>query len=105
MVKKHTLLLELPFPILIIFISFFGLYPGYAFAGSDMPNEDSLKNLDALEAIKIANRWKWTHKEIKSYVTSREVVFKFPNGKVYEIPLPEEKMMVAVAPYIKNTHT
>lgn len=96
-------LLSLSIP--IIFICILNLYPGYAFSGSDMPNEDSLKNLDALEAIKIANQWKWTHKEIKSYVTSREVVFKFPNGKVYKIPLPEEKMIVAVAPYTKNTHT
>ena len=91
--------------ILIIFIGILGLCPGYTFAGSEMPNEDSLKNLGALEAIKIANQWKWTHKEIKSYVTSREVVFKFPNGEVYKIPLPEEKMIVAVAPYIKSTHT
>ena len=91
--------------ILIISIGILGLYPGYLFAGSDMPNEDSLINLDASEAIKIANQWKWTHKEIKSYVTSREVVFKFPDSKVYKIPLPEEKMIVAFAPYIKSTHT
>jgi len=91
--------------ILIIYIGILGLCPGHAFTGSEIPSEDSLKNLDAVEAIKIANQWKWTHKEIKSYVTSREVVFKFPNGKVYKIPLPEEKMIVAVAPYIKSTHT
>ena len=91
--------------ILIIFIGILGLCPSYAFAGSEMPNEYSLKNLGALEAIKIANQWKWTHKEIKSYVTSREVVFKFPNGKVNKIPLPEQKMIVAIAPFIKKTHT
>ena len=91
--------------ILIIFIGILGLCFGYAIAGNDMPNEGSLKDLDAEEAIKIANQWKWTHKEIKSYVTSSEIVFKFPNGKIYKIPLPEEKMIVAVAPYIKSTHT
>ena len=91
--------------ILIISIGILGLYPSYAFTGSDMPNEDSLINLDASEAINIANQWKWTHKDIKSYVTSREVVLKFPNGKIYKIPLPEEKMIVAVAPYVKSTHT
>jgi hypothetical protein len=32
------------------------------------------------------------------------VVFEFPNGRVKKIPLPEEKMLVAVAPYVNKTH-
>ena len=67
-------------------------------------NEVMLKNVDAIRAMKIANEWKWTKKEIKSYVTTKEVVFEFPNGRSKKIPLPEEKMMVAVAPYINRTH-
>jgi len=68
-------------------------------------NEAELKGVDAIEAMKIANQWKWTKKGIKSYVTFREIVFKFPNGTVKKVPLPEDKMVVAVAPYISRTHT
>jgi hypothetical protein len=67
-------------------------------------NEAKLKNVDAIQAMEIANQWKWTQEEIKSHVTSREVVFEFPKGRVKKIPLPEEKMLVAVAPYVNKTH-
>lgn len=66
--------------------------------------EATLNNVDAIQAMKIANQWRWSKEEIKSYVTPREVVFEFSNGKVKRIPLPEEKMVVAVAPYIRRTH-
>jgi len=66
--------------------------------------EAILKNMDAIQAIAIANEWNWTKKEIKSYVTTREVVFELSESKVIKIPLPEEKMLVAVAPYINRTH-
>ena len=66
--------------------------------------EAILKNVDAFQAMAIANEWKWTQKEIKSYVTSREVVFQLSKNKIIKIPLPEEKMLVAVAPYINQTH-
>jgi hypothetical protein len=67
-------------------------------------DEKALQNVDAVKAIAIANDWNWTKKEIKSYVTTREVVFEFPKGKEKRISLPEEKMLVAVAPYINRTH-
>ena len=59
---------------------------------------------DPLQAIAVANEWKWSKKEVKSYVTPREVVFKFPDGKVDTIQLPDDKFFVAVAPYINRTH-
>lgn len=67
--------------------------------------EAALDGVDAVQAIEIANQWKWSKKEIKSRVTPREIVFKLPNRKVKRIPLPEDKMYVAVAPYINKTHT
>jgi hypothetical protein len=67
-------------------------------------NEAGLKNVDAIQAMEIANEWKWTQSKIKSYVTTREVVFGFSDGRSKKIPLPEEKMLVAVAPYISRTH-
>ena len=66
--------------------------------------EAVLKNVDAFQAMALANEWKWTKKEIKSYVTPREVVFELSKNKSIKIPLPEEKMLVAVAPYINQTH-
>jgi hypothetical protein len=80
------------------------LLPTCALQDDENSAEATLNNVDAIQAMAIANQWKWFKKEIKSYVTPREVVFKFSNGKIKRILLPEEKMVVAVAPYIKQTH-
>lgn len=63
-----------------------------------------LERINATEAMVIANAWKWNRKDVKSYVDSREVVFQFSDGTVKRIPLPEDKMLVAVAPYMQHTH-
>jgi hypothetical protein len=70
------------------------------------PDVARLNNVDAVQAVAIANEWNYSRKDITSYVTPREVVFKSSNDKVIKkIPLPKDKMMVAVAPYINTTHT
>ncbi len=89
---------------IVFFLWTSSVFPVYAQQGGGNSVEALLKNADAIQAMAIANQWKWSHKEIKSYVTPREVVFKFPTGIVKKIPLPEEKMVVAVAPYVKRTH-
>ncbi len=94
--------------LLISFIILMGIIsasPAHALQGDEKSDESVLENVDAIRAIAIANQWKWSKKEIKSTVNSREVVFQFPGGKVKKIPLPEEKMVVALAPYTKGTHT
>ena len=48
-------------------------------------NEAKLKDVDSIQAMEIANEWKWSKDEIKSHVTTREVVFEFPNGRVKKI--------------------
>lgn len=63
-----------------------------------------LESLNAAEAIAAANEWKWTRKDVKSYVDSREAVLEFADGTVKRIPLPDDKMLVAVAPYVQRTH-
>ena len=78
--------------------------PAYAFQGGKMPADIDWEALDAFEAMALANAWKWTRKDVKSSVTAREVVFKFSDQTVKRIPLPEDKMLVAVAPYIRQTH-
>ena len=70
------------------------------------PDVARLNNVDAVQAVAIANEWNYSRKDITSYVTPREVVFKSSNDKIIKkIPLPKDKMMVAVAPYINTTHT
>jgi hypothetical protein len=67
--------------------------------------EKALDHVDGIQAVAIANEWRWSKSDVKSYVDSRQVVFKFPDGNVQRIPLPDDKMLVAVAPYINQTHT
>ena len=64
-----------------------------------------LEKVNAVEAVALANTWRWTHQHIKIYVDAQEIVFNFPDGQAKKIPMPRDKMLVAVAPYIKNTHT
>ena len=94
-----TLLLSL-----ILLIGTSPLFPVYALQGDEDPVEATLNNVDAIQAMVIANQWKWSKQDIKSYVTPWEVVFKFSNGKVKKVSLQIEKMLVAVAPYINRTH-
>ncbi|MEJ2658162.1 MAG: hypothetical protein P8012_13380 [Desulfobacterales bacterium] len=90
-------------PSLILILGIIWLLP--ACSSNETSDEARLNKIDAVQAIAIANEWNWSNREITSYVTPREVVFKFPDEKVKKIPLPEDKMLVAVAPYINSTHT
>jgi hypothetical protein len=89
---------------LIIMIWVIVLVPAYAQQSGGESFETILKNVDAIQAMEIANQWKWSQKKIKSYVTARDVVFKLPDGKVKKVPLQDDQFLVAVAPYIKRTH-
>lgn len=90
-----------PFILILWVIS---MVPAYAQQEGRKSLETILENVDAIQAMGIANQWKWTQKDVKSYVTAREVVFKLPDGNVKKVPLPSDKFLVAVAPYIKRTH-
>jgi hypothetical protein len=88
-----------------LFLGIICLFPAYTTQSNDKSDEARLNNVDAVQAIAIANEWNYSKKEITSYVTPREVVFKSSDDKVIKkIPLPEDKMLVAVAPYISRTH-
>ena len=92
---------------ILSFIFIFGInsfFPVFALQGDEKPAEDALQDVDAVQAIAIANQWKWSKKRIKTYVNSREVVFKFPDGKVKRFLLTQDKMVVAIAPYLRKTH-
>jgi len=67
-------------------------------------DEAVLENIDATQAVEIANEWKWTKKDVKTSIDSREIIFEFPDGKLKRIALPKDKMYIAIAPYIEKTH-
>jgi hypothetical protein len=77
---------------------------GFTFQDSKKPADIDWETIDAVEAMTIANAWKWSRKDVKTSVTAHEVVFEFPDKTVKKVPLPQEKMVVAVAPYIRRTH-
>jgi len=89
---------------LILILATGSAFQAYAFQDSKKPADIDFEKIDAIEAMAIANEWKWSRKDIKSFVTAREVVFKLSDGKEQKIPLPQEKMLVAVAPYLRKTH-
>ena len=92
---------------MILLVVFWGMsvsLPAYAVKGDEKSAYVSLDNIDAVQAMEIANQWKWTRKEVKSYVTPQGVIFIFPDKRVKGIPLPKDRMVVAVAPYINQTH-
>jgi heme/copper-type cytochrome/quinol oxidase subunit 2 len=89
---------------IILFLATFSTLQTHAFQHGKKPAEIDFAKLDALEAMAIANAWKWSQKDVKSFVTAREVVFKFSDGKEQKVPLPQEKMLVAVAPFLRKTH-
>ena len=89
---------------LILILGTFSAFQADASQDSKKSAEADLEKIDAVEAMAIANEWKWSRKDVKSSVTAREVVFQFSDGKQKKIPLPQEKMLVAVAPYVRKTH-
>ena len=75
-----------------------------AFQDNEKSADIDLEKIDTVEAMAVANDWKWSRKDVKTSVTAHEVIFKFSDGNVKKIRLPEDKMLVAVAPYIRRTH-
>lgn len=65
---------------------------------------NELKGKNGTQAIDIANQWRLKKLDVVSFVTPEAVHFKFKSGTEISIPLPEDQMMVSIAPYITWTH-
>jgi len=65
---------------------------------------NELKGKSAKQAMEIAYQWKQMNIDVVSYVTPDVVHFKFKDGAVVEVPLPDDQMVVSIAPYINSTH-
>jgi len=73
-------------------------------AQSREPSPRSLEGLDARQAMALANTWKWDQPGVESFVDQTKVSFTFPSGRKKSVRLPEKEMVIAVAPYINQTH-
>jgi len=80
------------------------LVPLSSYADEMAAYKQMVEGSDAVQAMALANQWKWTQDSITSHVTSKEVVFEFPDNTVKKVALPEDKMVVAIAPYLTFTH-
>jgi hypothetical protein len=69
------------------------------------PSVSHLEGLDAKGAMALANRWyRQKQTAVRTNVTTESVNFEFPDGRKRTIPLPEDQVVVAVAPYVDRTH-
>lgn len=73
-------------------------------SGQDQKLSDELKGIDGKQAMELANKWRQKNLDITSFVTPDAVNFKFKDGKTIGVPLPDDQMVVSVAPYINKTH-
>ncbi len=65
---------------------------------------EALKGSDAVRAMELANAWGAQGFPVQSFVTPQAVHFRFSNGQQAQVPLPADRMVVAIAPYITRTH-
>lgn len=65
---------------------------------------DELKGVDGKKAMEIANKWRMKKIDIVTFVTPDTVNFKFKDGETISIPVPNDMMIVSIAPYINKTH-
>lgn len=66
------------------------------------PTPAALAGLDARAAVEVANAWKGNG--VTSFVTPEAVHFEFPSGQRVVVPMPDDVMLVSVAPYFTHTH-
>ena len=69
-----------------------------------VPSASMVEGLDAREALALANKWGTKEKGVTSFVDTKNISFEFENGDKTSVPLPDQKMVVAIAPYLTYTH-
>jgi hypothetical protein len=73
-------------------------------SGNNKQLKDELKGVDGKKAMEIANKWRLKKIDIVTFVTPDTVNFKFKDGEAISIPVPDDVMIVSIAPYINKTH-
>ena len=87
-------------PILTAFVGL--VLSASAFAQDSQPTPAAIESLDARAAVELANDWKGNG--VTSFATPEAVHFVFPDGTEVVVPMPEDVMLVSVAPYVTYTH-
>jgi hypothetical protein len=64
----------------------------------------ALSGLSATEALALANAWRSSNPDVRTTLKSRSVEFSFSDGTQGSVAISEGVMIVAIAPYITNTH-
>ena len=78
--------------------------PQPAKISQNAPSATLVKGLDARKALALANKWGTGEPGVTSFVDTQKIAFEFANGDRVSVPLPKEKMVVAIAPYRTTTH-
>lgn len=68
------------------------------------PHIELIEQIDARDALALANEWRVSNPDLKSSLKADAVIFVFPEGHEISVPLPADEMVIAVAPYTTNTH-
>jgi len=106
---KNLIVKIIALSLILSVISLSVAYTGESTTSINKSNDKQLKEkltgIDGKTAMKIANKWRMDKIDIVTFVTPEKVNFKFKDGQVISIPLPDDAMMVSIAPYIDKTHT
>jgi hypothetical protein len=70
----------------------------------DQKLRDELKGKNGKQAMALANTWRQKNLDVTTFVTPDAVHFIFKDGTKINVPLPDDQMVVSIAPYISNTH-
>lgn len=87
-----------------LFIAFAADNPTSINKSNDEQLKEKLTGIDGKTAVAIANKWHEDKIDVVTFVTPEKVTFKFKDGQMISVPLPDDVMMVSIAPYINKTH-
>jgi hypothetical protein len=75
-----------------------------AVSGQDQQLINELKSKNGKQAMELANQWRQKNIDVTTFVTPDAVHFIFKDGTKINVPLPDDEMVVSIAPYINSTH-
>ncbi len=103
--KRICFLIASLLPLLILLASKNVHWADGQSTGTIEPASYLLEGLDAKEALALANRWQEGKSDVESFVTTEHIQFNFTDGDRVTINLPEDRLVVAIAPYKEKTHS
>jgi hypothetical protein len=89
---------------MVIILSVLSLSSSVYSSDNNKQLKDDLNGVDGKAAMAIANKWRMKKIDVVTFVTPDTVNFKFKDGAAISIPLPNDEMLVSIAPYMIKTH-